>query len=170
MNTLSPFLTLDTVRVDLDVISRKRLFEEAALVFEASYGIPHTDAFDALFAREKLGCTCLGRACAIPHGRLETLDKPAACFIRTKNPVEMEAPDGRPAQLFFFFLVPSQTAEQFSSMLQEAKALFSDKDIRQQLLQAPTPIAVCDLIHNWVSPNANASIETENPVPPLSEN
>ena len=40
-------------------MSRKRLYEEAGLVFETSAGLSHTEAFDALFAREKLGSACL---------------------------------------------------------------------------------------------------------------
>lgn len=54
MNLLAPLLTLETVRLNLDVVSRKRLYEEAGLVFETSAGLSHTEAFDALFAREKL--------------------------------------------------------------------------------------------------------------------
>ena len=68
MNLLAPLLTLETVRLNLDVVSRKRLYEEAGLVFETSAGLSHTEAFDALFAREKLGSTCLGSGCALPHG------------------------------------------------------------------------------------------------------
>ena len=64
MNLLAPLLTLETVRLNLDVVSRKRLYEEAGLVFETSAGLSHTEAFDALFAREKLGSTCLGSGCA----------------------------------------------------------------------------------------------------------
>ena len=51
MNLLAPLLTLETVRLNLDVVSRKRLYEEAGLVFETSAGLSHTEAFDALFAR-----------------------------------------------------------------------------------------------------------------------
>ena len=66
MNLLAPLLTLETVRLNLDVVSRKRLYEEAGLVFETSAGLSHTEAFDALFAREKLGSTCLAAAARFP--------------------------------------------------------------------------------------------------------
>jgi len=36
MNLLAPLLTLETVRLNLDVVSRKRLYEEAGLVFEVT--------------------------------------------------------------------------------------------------------------------------------------
>ena len=69
-------------------------------MFESSSGVPHTEAFDALFAREKLGSTCLGAACAIPHGRVSGIDKPCAVFLRTSAPLALDAPDGRAVQLF----------------------------------------------------------------------
>ena len=80
MNLIAPLLTLETIRLNLNVVSRKRLYEEAGLVFESSVGISHTDAFDALFAREKLGSTCVGSGCAIPHGRVSGITEPAAVF------------------------------------------------------------------------------------------
>ena len=43
MNLLAPLLTLETVRLNLDVVSRKRLYEEAGLVFETSAGLSHTE-------------------------------------------------------------------------------------------------------------------------------
>ena len=106
MNLLAPLLTLETVRLNLDVVSRKRLYEEAGLVFETSAGLSHTEAFDALFAREKLGSTCLGSGCALPHGRVEGITEPAAVFLRTAAPLSLDAPDGRPVQLFLCLLIP----------------------------------------------------------------
>lgn len=94
MNHLSPLLAIGNVLLDPEVISRKRLFEEASILFENTYGIPHTDAFDALFAREKLGCTCVGRGSAIPHGSLDELEKPVLAFIRPQVALELDAPDG----------------------------------------------------------------------------
>ena len=105
-NLLAPLLTLGTVRLGLDVASRKRLYEEAGLMFESSAGVPHTEAFDALFAREKLGSTCLGAACAIPHGRVSGIDKPCAVFLRTAAPLALGAPHGRAVQLFRGTLLP----------------------------------------------------------------
>ena len=104
MNLIAPLLTLETIRLNLNVVSRKRLYEEAGLVFESSVGISHTDAFDALFAREKLGSTCVGSGCAIPHGRVSGITEPAAVFLRATTPLSLDAPDGRPVQLFLCLL------------------------------------------------------------------
>lgn len=159
MNTLSPLLTIGNILLDQEVISRKRLFEEATILLESTYGIPHSDAFDALFAREKLGCTCVGRGAAIPHGSLDDLDKPVLAFIRTKEPLTLDAPDGKPVQLFFFVLVPADTKEQYTDILKELCALLDDKAMRQKLLQCETPVSVCETIAAWEPPQEAPSFD-----------
>jgi PTS system nitrogen regulatory IIA component len=183
MNSLAPYVTIETVRLDLNVASRKRLFEEAGLVFESSAGIPHKEAFDALFAREKLGSTCIGGGCAIPHGRTEHAEEPAVAVIRTAEPIVLDAPDGKPVQLFICMLVPQKAAEQeevreeeeasedsgekdgaaaqdgekpccdCSRLFLEADALLRDKGVRAALLAAKTDVEVCEIIHGWEPPS-----------------
>ena len=48
------------VLLDLDVTSKKRLFEQIGLLFENENRIARATVFDALLAREKLGSTGLG--------------------------------------------------------------------------------------------------------------
>ena len=152
MNTLAPLLSIATIQLDQEVVSRKRLFEEASLLFESAHGIPHTEAFEALFAREKLGCTCLGRGTAIPHGRIAGIEKPVLCFIRTKAPLELDAPDGKPVQLFFFMLVPEETKDQYREPLRELCALLEDKEIRTKLSTCTSPVEICETIAQWEAP------------------
>ena len=69
MNQISQLLPLSNVIVDLDVTSKKRVFEQAGLLFENTNQIARSQVFDSLFAREKLGSTGLGQGVAIPHGK-----------------------------------------------------------------------------------------------------
>ena len=56
MNPVASLLTIDGIALNVDAPSRKRAFEELAHLFEKNAGIPHREAFDALNARERLGC------------------------------------------------------------------------------------------------------------------
>lgn len=62
MNPVASLLTIDGIALNVDAPSRKRAFEELAHLFEKNAGIPHREAFDALNARERLGCTVFGAA------------------------------------------------------------------------------------------------------------
>ena len=68
MNPLTNILSAEQVILDLDAGSKKRVFEQAGMLFEARLGMARSVIFDSLFAREKLGSTGLGQGVAIPHG------------------------------------------------------------------------------------------------------
>ena len=57
MNLISQLLPPSNIIVDLDVASKKRVFEQAGLLFENTQQIARNQVFDSLFAREKLGST-----------------------------------------------------------------------------------------------------------------
>jgi PTS system nitrogen regulatory IIA component len=78
MNLIAKLLAEPNVIIDLDVSSKKRVFEQVGLLFENNNSIGRSDVFDSLFAREKLGSTGLGQGIAIPHGRIKGLKKPSA--------------------------------------------------------------------------------------------
>jgi PTS system nitrogen regulatory IIA component len=71
MNRLAKLLPLDKVLLGLSVTSKKRVFEQAGLIFENTNGIARSVVTDNLFARERLGSTGLGEGVAIPHGRIK---------------------------------------------------------------------------------------------------
>lgn len=168
MNLLAQYLTIDAVRLDVDVTSRKRLFEEAAFAVETAYGEDHDAVFDALMARERLGSTALGNGCAIPHGRLASLTSPAIVLLRTKTPISYDAPDNRPVRLFMTILVPSKDPQAHLTLLKETAALFSDKVVLQKILAASEALAVCKLIADWQSPfEGDTEIPKENIKPKI---
>ncbi|EXI89489.1 MAG: Nitrogen regulatory protein [Candidatus Accumulibacter sp. BA-94] len=73
MSHITQLLPLENIVLDLDVSSKKRVFEHVGLLFENYLGIARSTVFDSLFAREKLGSTGLGQGVAIPHGRIKGL-------------------------------------------------------------------------------------------------
>lgn len=82
MNRLAAILTPGQVLVDVDASSKKRVFEQAGLLFENQNAIARAIVTDNLFARERLGSTGLGHGVAIPHGRIKGLKNPLAAEIR----------------------------------------------------------------------------------------
>ena len=61
MNLIAKLLPPSNVLLDLDVTSKKRMFEQAGLLFENNQGVARSLVFDSLFARERLGSTGLGQ-------------------------------------------------------------------------------------------------------------
>ena len=63
------------IAINLDVKSKRRVFDQAGLMFEKSLKIGREHIFQAFLEREKMGSTALGNSVAIPHGRLQKLQK-----------------------------------------------------------------------------------------------
>ncbi len=149
MSLIAQLLPLSNVVIDLDASSKKRVFEQAGLLFENHQGIARSVVFDSLFSRERLGSTGLGQGIAIPHGRIKGLQEAAGAFFRLATPVQFDAPDGRPVSLLFILLVPEQANETHLQLLSELAQMFSDRAFREELLNAPDPATIHGLFANW---------------------
>ncbi len=145
MNPLSNILSASRVVLDLDVGSKKRVFEQAGMLFESHLGLARSLIFDSLFAREKLGSTGLGQGIAIPHGRIKGLKQAAGAFMRLSTPVPFDSPDGRPVSMLFVLLVPEQATDQHLQILSELAQRFSDRAFREALQAAADPASVVAL-------------------------
>ncbi len=150
MNLIAKLLPLSNVLIDLDASSKKRVFEQAGLLFENNHGIGRSVVFDSLFAREKLGSTGLGQGVAIPHGRIKGLKEAVGCFLRLAMPVQFDAPDGKPVSLLFVLLVPEQATEHHLQILSELAQMFSDRAFREQLAVAPDAASLHALMEHWL--------------------
>ncbi|HKO88744.1 MAG TPA: PTS IIA-like nitrogen regulatory protein PtsN [Burkholderiales bacterium] len=136
MNLIAKLLAPGNILLNLDISSKKRMFEQVGLLFENNQGIARNLVFDSLFARERLGSTGLGQGVAIPHGRIKGLREAIGAFVRLDTPVAFDAPDGQPVSLIFVLLVPEQATEHHLQILSELAQMFSDKDLRRHLASA----------------------------------
>jgi PTS system nitrogen regulatory IIA component len=155
MTLVSKILSVSHVSVALQASSKKRLFEQAGLLFENLDGIAKNLVFDSLFAREKLGSTGLGQGVAIPHGRIKGLKEAAGALVRLKEPIPFEAPDGQNVALIFVLLVPDRATDVHLQILSELAQMFSDRALRERLLAAGSAAELHQLVASW-QPNAAA--------------
>ncbi|PTN12575.1 PTS sugar transporter subunit IIA [Nitrosomonas aestuarii] len=154
MNLISQLLPQSNVIVDLDVASKKRVFEQAGLLFENTIQIARSQVFDSLFAREKLGSTGLGQGVAIPHGRIKGLREAVAALVRMKEAIPFDAPDGQPVNIACILLVPEKATDQHLQILSELAQMFSDKQFRESILNSRNAAEIHKLIEEW-SPNVS---------------
>jgi PTS system nitrogen regulatory IIA component len=149
MNRLAKFLPIENVVLSLAVTSKKRIFEQAGLLFENQNGIARSIVTENLFARERFGSTGLGEGVAIPHGRIKGLKQPLAAFVRLAEPVPFESPDGKPVLLLIFLLVPEQATQQHLEILSEIAQLLSDAQTRERLATELDPLVIHRMLTQW---------------------
>ncbi|MDD5175177.1 MAG: PTS IIA-like nitrogen regulatory protein PtsN [Sterolibacterium sp.] len=151
MNQIARLLPPANILLSLEASSKKRVFEQAGLLFENQHGIARGKVYDALFAREKLGTTGLGQGIAIPHGRIKGIKEAVGGFLRLATPVQFDSPDGKPVTLVFVLLVPEAATERHLQILSELAQMFSDSGFREQLTVAADAATIHSLFTNWQS-------------------
>ena len=151
MNEIAGLLPVANILPDLDVANKKRLFEQVGLLFENNHGIRRNVIYDSLFAREKLGSTGLGQGIAVPHGRIKGLSEAMGAFVRTREPIPFDSPDGRGVSQIFVLLVPEHATDRHLQILSELAQMFSDRAFRERIATAPDASSLHQLFENWQS-------------------
>ena len=77
--------------------SKKRVLEKVSHILATNTTAIKADTiFQALFDRERLGSTGLGRGVAIPHARIPGLSHSIATMLILESPVKYESADNQP--------------------------------------------------------------------------
>jgi PTS system nitrogen regulatory IIA component len=130
---LSPARILAGVRIN----SKKRLFELLSTTFtRKSPDLNSRAIFESICAREHLGSTALGNGIAVPHGRIEGTDEVQALFLQLSKPLPFDTDDGKPVDLIFALIVPSECTGDHKKLLSDIIERFSDTDLLAQLRNA----------------------------------
>lgn len=149
MNLISKILDPQRINIDATLASKAAVFEYVGAMFERQSGLPAKKVVDALTQREKLGSTGLGMGIAIPHQRIKGLKEAQGAFLRLSQPIDFDAPDGAPVNLFFIMLAPEQANETHLRLLAELAQMFSDKAFRETLSTAPDAVSIATAFENW---------------------
>lgn len=149
MNQIAELLPAANIALDVDVTSKSRLFDAAAALFAASGGLDASTIAGSLGARERLGSTGLGQGIAIPHGRIKGLRNAVGAFLRLRQPVAFDAPDGKPVSQVFVLLVPEQATDLHLQLLSELAQMFSDRTFRDKLVAATSAGDLGALFRTW---------------------
>lgn len=126
-------ITPDSVVPNLKVTSKKQALQELSRRIAELADKQDRDIFDILLDREKLGTTGVGNGIAIPHGKLEDLDKLYGLFARLERPIEFESIDERPVDLIFLLLAPESTGADHLKVLAQVSRLLRDKTVCEKL-------------------------------------
>jgi PTS system nitrogen regulatory IIA component len=112
----------------------------AELVAAAGDHVPGLDAATALKVlkeREKLGTTGIGDGVAIPHGKMDCIERIVLVVGRSEQGVEFDALDHKPCTIFFLVLAPEQVVGQHLRVLAGISRLLKDDAFRRSFLAAP---------------------------------
>lgn len=130
---LSKLLIPGAVRVLGQLTSKKRLFQELGEVTFQAYGLSSAIVVDGLQERESLGPTGVGNGIALPHARLEDIEKIFGVFIRLEKSLDYESVDRQPVDLVFGLFAPKDSGVEHLKALAQVSRTMRDPGICAKL-------------------------------------
>lgn len=136
MNDLNDLIAADAIAPRLAATSRRQALQALAEMLAKSAGIDARAAFDAVLIRERLAGTGMGEGVAIPHAVLPSLKRPIGAFARLDPPHDFDALDGRPSDLVFLLLSPSDRQGDHLKAFARISRFMRRADMREKLRAA----------------------------------
>lgn len=125
---ITDIISLDRTVCAVECQSKKKIFELISeLAVQQRPELEQAKVLESLVYRERMGSTGIGLGIAIPHGKIDNLNNVMAIVITTDQPIEFDAIDGNPVDVFFALLVPEKQHDQHIKTLSSVARKLSDK-------------------------------------------
>jgi PTS system nitrogen regulatory IIA component len=151
---LEEVLTAQAVIPALKARCKREVLAQLAERAEDLTGVSAETIRTTIAEREQLGSTGVGRGVAIPHGKIEGLDRVVGVLARLDTPVDFDAVDDQPVDLVFLLLAPSSASAAHLKALAKVSRLLRDEDAREALRGAKTADALFAIAVDPARPHA----------------
>jgi PTS system fructose-specific IIA component len=144
---LSELLKEDRIRVPLGSRTKDDLLRELV-----ELATPQCDpaGVEAILAsvreREQLLSTGIGAGVAIPHGKTPVIDQLIMAAGVTAQPVDFDALDGQPVELFFLLIGPESASGAHIKVLSRISRLLRREQLRNRLREAKSGNEFLDVV------------------------
>ena len=107
---------------------------------------PAQEICEQLIEREAKGSTALGDGVALPHCKLEGVERTAACLALSPAGIEFGAADGLPTRIFVGLISPLHADGAHLQALARVASLLKSPHVRNELLRATSQAGIYDLL------------------------
>jgi PTS system nitrogen regulatory IIA component len=144
--SISDHFSAAGVILDADVKDKRALLDFLAMEAAGRLGHSKQAILDALQHREDLGSTALGKGVALPHTELTGVVQPIMLLARLLRPVDFDARDSEPVDLFFLVLWPAAATRGLLDAMSEICRVLRDAHVLRRLRLAETPEEAAHLL------------------------
>jgi PTS system nitrogen regulatory IIA component len=134
------------ILLDLKARNKEGALKELAGVLHKH--CPHlkiATLYQVLRDRELIGSTGVGNGVAIPHGKVEGLNRILLGFGRSRNGISYESIDNQPVHLLVMILSPVRVIDEYLKTLAGISRLLKQPEKRRALRTTESPGEVIDI-------------------------
>ncbi|HHK73633.1 MAG TPA: PTS IIA-like nitrogen-regulatory protein PtsN [Rhizobiales bacterium] len=151
---LTDLIAPDSIISPLRANSKKQVLQELANKAAELTGLDARDIFETILQRERLGSTGIGHGVAIPHGKLEGIDRIFGIIARLSSPVDFEAVDEEPVSIVFLLLAPENAGADHLKALALVSRLVKDRSILDKISYADDARSIYAILTEPATSNA----------------
>ena len=140
--TIGDLLDPGAVALRVSAPGKRQVLGVIADVAARVLGVNSEAVLDGLVEREAAGSTGVGYGVAIPHARIDGLDRVRAIFVRLETPVAFDAVDDKPVDLLVALLAPRDANAQHLRALARVSRMMRQPELRESLRKARSADAV----------------------------
>lgn len=138
MNIFS-LLNPETVLPNLEATDKTEVLDKLVSSLEGKVSNGELEKIrEAVFEREKIMSTGVGKGLAIPHGKAAGIEQTYAAFAILKDPVDYEAIDDEPVSMVFLLVGPQASNSLHIKMLSRISRLMNNSEFRSRLHECST--------------------------------
>lgn len=144
MNIFS-LLSKETILPRLKVTNKDELLNKLIDLLQKEVEPGHLESIrQAVFERERIMSTGVGKGLAIPHGKAAGISDSYASFAVLEEPVEYESIDEKPVQIIFLLAGPESKNSIHIKLLSRISRLMNNRSFRERLLTCREPEEVLE--------------------------
>ncbi len=130
MDNFSDLLSANAVSSTLSVSNKKQLFQKLGQIAAQAYGLDAAEVIERITERERLGSTGFGGGIAIPHAKLDTIDRVHGAVALLSEPISFDAIDEAPVDVVFMLLSPTDSgAEHLKTLARVSRLLRNERHV-----------------------------------------
>jgi mannitol/fructose-specific phosphotransferase system IIA component (Ntr-type) len=133
---ISTHLDRSAIVKDLEVDNKKDLINKLVDLLEPKVSPDQLEKIrKAVFMREEIMSTGIGKELAIPHGKCDSLNEILAAFTVLDNKVDFDSIDNEPVKMVFLLVGPENQSSQHIKLLSRISRLMNSSAFREKLLE-----------------------------------
>lgn len=125
-----------TILANLEIENKKELLNELIELLKPEVSNEQLNEIrKAVFEREDIMSTGVGKGLAIPHGKAKNIEKNYASFALLKEPVAYESVDEEPVRIVFLLVGPDSKNNIHIKLLSRISRLMNSSEFRNKLMK-----------------------------------
>lgn len=148
MNIYS-LINQSTILANLQVQNKEELLHKMVDVLKKKVNENQLkDIRDAVFEREEIMSTGVGKNLAIPHGKVASIEENYGSFAVLKDPIEYDSIDGKPVKMAFLLVGPAGENRLHIKLLSRISRLMNSTTFRETLSECQNAEDIYKAFHD----------------------